>query len=133
MSRGLASAAAGGAAPPVGSAPAVGIGGPGVITRPDVDIMISNQNTLMSSVREMRSLMGDINVRVDSILQGQQRGNAPQQGQGQAHAIAYDMQSLVNEMRDGMNQVKQGLSHVGQKYVIGWYDVYSIYLYLLFF
>lgn len=119
VSRSLSPAAAGGAAPPVSDgqgAPAIG-GGAALpaITRSEVDIMISNQNTLMTSVREMRSLVGDINVRVDNVLQGQQRSNGHVQGQGQAHAIGYDMQSLVNEMRDGINQVKQGLSHVGQK------------------
>lgn len=117
VSRGLAPATSGGAAPPVGTGHGVGVGAADAITRPEVDLMISNQNTLMSSVREMRSLVTDINVRVDNILQAQQRGNIPPQGQGQAHAAGYDVQSLVNEMRDGINQLKQGLSHVGQKYV----------------
>lgn len=116
VSRGLAPATSGGVAQPVGGGPGAGIGAPSAITRPEVDLMISNQNTLMSSVREMRSLVSDINMRVDNILQAQQqRGNVPSQGQGQAQAIGYDVQSLVNEMRDGINQVKQGLSHVGQK------------------
>lgn len=49
---------------------------------------------------------------VDNILTTQSRNQA-----GQAHAggAGYDVQSLMNEMRDGLNQVKQSVAVVGQK------------------
>lgn len=93
-----------------GPQPSATVGVGGTISRPEVDILISNQNTLLTTVRELRSLVGDIHAKADSILQNQQR--APS---GQVQATGYDIQSAIHEMRDGMNQVKQGLSHMSQK------------------
>lgn len=110
VSRGLSGQPA--AVPPVGGAgqpvPAVPAG---TISRPEVDMLISNQNTLLTTARELRTLIGDIHARADTILQNQQR--APS---GQVQPVSgYDIQAVIAEMRDGMNQVKQGISHVGQK------------------
>lgn len=102
VSRGMSGAAAvqGGAAgqqaPPMA-------GGAPTITRPEVDLIMQNQNNLLATIREIRSLVGDIQVR---------QQNAPT---AQIQTGGYDMQSLIAEMRDGMNQVKQGMAHVGQK------------------
>ncbi|XP_061398947.1 protein ERGIC-53 [Musca vetustissima] len=114
VSRGLG-AAAGAAAvqqPAVGGTaqqpPVVNVGGS--ISRAEVDLLVANQNNLLATARELRSLIGDIHARTDSILQQQQR--APS---GQVQSAGYDVQAIINEMRDGMNQVKQGITHVGQK------------------
>ncbi|ALC43458.1 ergic53 [Drosophila busckii] len=80
------------------------------ITRQEVDMLISNQNILMTTIREIRQLTGDINVRTDSIQTNQK--HAPT---AQIQSAGYDVQTLIAEMRDGMNQVKQGISHVGQR------------------
>lgn len=114
VSRGLA-ANAGQALPPpaAGQAPlpqvTAGVG----VTRQDVDLLIANQNILLTTIREIRQLAGDINVRTDNIQINQK--NAPT---AQIQSTGYDVQSLITEMRDGMNQVKQGISHVGQRLVI---------------
>ncbi|XP_037956410.1 protein ERGIC-53 [Teleopsis dalmanni] len=110
VSRGI-SAAAGAAAPAGGGQQqpiAVGVGG--TITRPEVDILISNQNSLLATIREIRNLVGDIQGRTDTIIQAQQR--APT---AQIQTAGYDIQSIIAEMRDGMNQVKQGVAQFGQK------------------
>lgn len=109
VSRGLSGAAV---QPPVpGGAQQAPIAVGGTITRPEVDILISNQNTLLATVRELRSLIGDIHAKSDTILQNQQRAPV-----GQVQPVGgYDIQAVIAEMRDGMNQVKQGISHVGQK------------------
>lgn len=114
VSRGLG-AAAGGVVqqpPAAGGAaqqpPMVGVGG--TMSRAEIDLMVANQNNLLATARELRSLIGDIHARTDSILQQQQR--APS---GQVQSAGYDVQAIINEMRDGMNQVKQGITHVGQK------------------
>lgn len=113
VSRGLA-ANAGQALPPpaAGSVPLqqlpAGVG----VTRQDVDLLIANQNILLSTIREIRQLAGDINVRTDNIQINQK--NAPT---AQIQSTGYDVQTLIAEMRDGMNQVKQGISHVGQRLV----------------
>ena len=106
VSRNLA-ATSGGQLPPqaVGQLP---VGGGSVqfgssITRPEVDMLITNQNLLLTTVRDIKNI-------ADTVLQNQQR--APT---AQIQASGYDVQSLVAEMRDGMNQVKQGMAHVGQK------------------
>ncbi|KAL9904968.1 protein ERGIC-53 [Glossina fuscipes] len=111
VSRSMAGAGAVGTVPgQTGPQPSPSVGVGGTISRPEVDILISNQNTLLTTVRELRSLVGDIHARADTILQNQQR--APS---GQVQATGYDIQSAIHEMRDGMNQVKQGLSHMSQK------------------
>lgn len=114
VSRGLGGAAGAAAPPPVagGAAqPPMAVGG--TISRAEVDLLVANQNNLLATARELRSLIGDINSRTDTILQTQQR--APS---GQVQAAGYDIQSVISEMRDGMNQVKQGITHVGQKWVV---------------
>lgn len=111
VSRGLSGQGAGVPAPAgaAGQAPPVMAGGS--INRAEVDLLIANQNTLLATARELRSLVGDIHARADTILQNQQR--APS---GQVQPVGgYDIQAVIAEMRDGMNQVKQGISHVGQK------------------
>lgn len=82
----------------------------GTITRPEVDLMVTNQNALLATAREIRTLIVEIQIRADTIIQNQQR--APT---AQVQATGYDIQSVIAEMRDGMNQVKQGMAHVGQK------------------
>ncbi|XP_030385850.1 protein ERGIC-53 [Scaptodrosophila lebanonensis] len=111
VSRGLA-VNAGAAVPsaPVAGVPQQQFPAGATITRPDVDLLIANQNMLLSSIREIRQLVGDINVRTDSIQTNQR--NAPT---AQIQSTGYDVQTLIAEMRDGMNQVKQGISHVGQR------------------
>ena len=85
----------------------------GTITRPEVDMVLNNQNIMMSSIREIRSLIGEVHSRVDVIIQNQLKAPTAQiQATG-----GYDMQGVIAEMRDGLNQVKQGMAHVGQKYV----------------
>lgn len=110
VSRGISGQAA--AVPPAGAGQAAPVPVMGAtITRPEVDLLIANQNTLLATARELRSLIGDIHARADTILQNQQR--APS---GQVQPVGgYDIQAVIAEMRDGMNQVKQGISHVGQK------------------
>ncbi|XP_022215511.2 protein ERGIC-53 [Drosophila obscura] len=111
VSRGLA-ANAGQALPPpaAGGVPQQQLSGGGVVSRSDVDLLLTNQNVLLSSIREIRQLVGDINVRTDNIQTNQK--HAPT---AQIQSTGYDVQTLIAEMRDGMNQVKQGISHVGQK------------------
>ncbi|XP_017129493.1 protein ERGIC-53 [Drosophila elegans] len=82
----------------------------GAVTRTDVDLLLTNQNVLLSSIREIRQLVGDINVRTDNIQTNQK--HAPT---AQIQSTGYDVQTLIAEMRDGMNQVKQGITHVGQR------------------
>ncbi|KAH8366135.1 hypothetical protein KR093_009497 [Drosophila rubida] len=112
VSRGFA-ANAGQALPPpaAGTVPAQQLPAvTGAVTRQDVDLLIANQNVLLSTLREIRQLAGDINVRTDNIQTSQK--NAPT---AQIQSAGYDVQTLIAEMRDGMNQVKQGISHVGQR------------------
>lgn len=107
VSRGMgAQAPAVGQQPPVGGAVQV----TGTMTRPEVDVLMNNQNILLATVREIRTLVGEIHMRSDTIIQNQQR--APT---AQIQSAGYDIQAVIAEMRDGMNQVKQGMAHVGQR------------------
>ncbi|XP_067646729.1 protein ERGIC-53 [Eurosta solidaginis] len=108
--------ASGAAVQPAGTGGAAGV--PPVVTgsasatisRPEVDLLMTNQNTLLATAREIRALLSEVHTRTDTIMQNQQR--APT---AQVQAAGYDIQSIIAEMRDGMNQVKQGMAHVGQK------------------
>lgn len=80
------------------------------ITRQEVEALLQNQNSLITTVREIRVIAGEINSRADTILR-----NQAQQPTAQIQGTGYDVQSLFTEMRDGMNQVKQGVAAVGQR------------------
>lgn len=107
VSRGFA-ANAGQAVPPpaAGSVPQVPqLAGGVAVTRQDVDLLLANQNLLLTSIREIRQITDNIQIN---------QKNAPT---AQIQSSGYDVQTLIVEMRDGMNQVKQGISHVGQRCV----------------
>lgn len=95
--------------PPPPSHGGGGGGGDG-IRRYDVDTLLNNQNLLVSTVREIRSIIGEIHARTDTIITNQAR-----QPTAQIQSTGYDVQALISEMRDGLNQVKQGVAAVGQK------------------
>lgn len=61
-------------------------------------------------LRDVKTIAGELQARTDAIIQNQARAPTAQiQGGG------YDVQSMIVEMRDGLNQVKQGIAAVSQK------------------
>lgn len=87
----------------------VAVGG---FTRQDLDLLVNNQNMLSHSLRELQGTLQSINAKADGIMQKQGVGAGTVQPAGGA---GYDMQGLIAEMRDGLNQVKNGIAHVGQR------------------
>lgn len=83
------------------------------IRRHEVEAIIQNQNQFITTVREIKAAMHDLNTRTDNILQNQAR-----QPTAQVSQHGYDVQSMIGEMRDGLNQIKQGISNVHQKCVL---------------
>lgn len=81
------------------------------IRRHEVEAIIQNQNQFVASLRDMKNSLNDLQARSDNILQNQAR-------QPTAHVQpgGYDVQSMIGEMRDGLNQIKQGISNVHSKY-----------------
>lgn len=72
----------------------------------------------MATVRDIKAVVQDVQSRTDKIIQNQARQPTAQiQGNG-----GYDVQSMIVEMRDGLNQVKLGIAAVGQKLVLRSYD-----------
>uniref|UniRef100_A0A182ISM2 Uncharacterized protein n=1 Tax=Anopheles atroparvus TaxID=41427 RepID=A0A182ISM2_ANOAO len=104
------SAQGGAGVPPPQVAGGGGAVGAGSIMRHEVDALLQNQNVMVQTVREIRSIIGEVHARTDTILTNQAR--APT---AQVQAGGYDVQALMNEMRDGMNQVRQGVAGVAQK------------------
>lgn len=80
------------------------------IRRPEVDALMGNNNYLVQVAKELRTILGEIQIRTDSILTNQAR-----QPTAQIQSTGYDVQSMMNEMRDGLNQVKQGVANVGAR------------------
>ncbi|XP_008560355.1 protein ERGIC-53 [Microplitis demolitor] len=75
------------------------------IRRQEVDAVLSNQNIIMNTAREIKQFVGEVSSKAETILSNQAR--APT---AQVQPIGYDYQSLISEMRDGLNQVKRDVA-----------------------
>lgn len=82
-----------------------------VISRHEVEAMLQNQNHFVGAIREMKASLNDLQARTDNVLQNQARQPTAQV----QSASGYDVQSMIGEMRDGLNQIKQGISNVHQR------------------
>ncbi|XP_055686391.1 protein ERGIC-53 isoform X3 [Lutzomyia longipalpis] len=100
-----------------GGAPHQGTGAPAqggamqpaaVISRHEVEALLQNNNYIAQTSKEIRQIIGDLAMRTDTILQNQAR-----QPTAQVQASGYETQGLLNEMRESMNNVKQGLAQIG--------------------
>ncbi|XP_055707371.1 protein ERGIC-53 [Phlebotomus papatasi] len=94
-----------GGAPPAGGAamqPAA------VLSRQEVEAILQNNNYIAQTTKEVRSIIAEISSRSDTILQNQAR-----QPTAQIQGSGYEVQGLMNEMRESMNNVKQGLAQIG--------------------
>lgn len=80
------------------------------IRRHEVEAIIQNQNQFIATVREIKAAMHELTSRTDNILQNQAR-----QPTAHVQSAGYDVQSMIGEMRDGLNQIKQGITNVHQK------------------
>jgi len=80
------------------------------IKRHEVDAMFNNQNQMLQTAREIRQFVIELKQRADAILNNQAK--APT---AQVQSVGYDSQSLLSEMRDGLNNVKQQYSTMYQK------------------
>lgn len=82
------------------------------IRRNEVEAIIQNQNHFVATLREMKNSLNDLQARSDNILQNQAR-----QPTAHVQPAGYDVQSMIGEMRDGLNQIKMGITNVHSKYV----------------
>lgn len=82
------------------------------IRRHEVEAIIQNQNHFVATLREMKNSLNDLQARSDNILQNQAR-----QPTAHVQPAGYDVQSMIGEMRDGLNQIKMGITNVHTKYV----------------
>lgn len=92
----------GGVPPPAGQQPPVYSGDS--IRRHEVDSLINTNNILTQSMRDLKTQLNDLNQRTEVLISNQRQGGSAGGG--------YDIQGLISEMRDGMNQVKQGVQGV---------------------
>ncbi|KAJ4443884.1 hypothetical protein ANN_05671 [Periplaneta americana] len=84
------------------------------IRRHEVDLVLSNQNTILNTARDIKALTQEVHSRSDSILQNQAR-----QPTAQVQSVGYDMASLISEMRDGLNTVKRDVAAASQRLSAG--------------
>lgn len=109
---GLLSINAGTGGAPAGAAV---VAGSGELKRHEIDQIMTTQNVLVQTLNAVKQATSDLNARADAIIQNQARAPTAQiQGGG----YGFDMQSVVNEMRDSLNQVKQGVAGVSQRYLV---------------
>ncbi|KAK2589071.1 hypothetical protein KPH14_001906 [Odynerus spinipes] len=83
------------------------------IRRQEVDAVLNNQNIIISTAQEIRSFVGEVNSKTDSILSNQAR--APT---AQVQPMGYDYQSLISEMRDGLNTLKRDMAQTNAKLTV---------------
>ncbi|CAH0552175.1 unnamed protein product [Brassicogethes aeneus] len=93
--------------PPQGQTPPIASD---TIRRHEVDAVFNNQNQILSTAREIRQFILELKTRADAILSNQAK--APT---AQVQAMGYDTQALISELRDGLNQVKQGTAQITHK------------------
>lgn len=74
------------------------------IRRHEVDSLLNANNILTQSLRDLKTQLNDLNQRTETLINNQKPGGSVGGG--------YDMHSLISEMRDGLNTVKQGVQGV---------------------
>lgn len=74
------------------------------IRRHEVDSLLNANNILTQSMRDLKTQLNDLNQRTEVLINNQKIGGSTGGG--------YDVQGLIAEMRDGLNQVKQGVQGV---------------------
>ncbi|XP_050296291.1 protein ERGIC-53 isoform X2 [Anthonomus grandis grandis] len=77
------------------------------IRRHEVDALFNSQNKIDTVVSEIRNFILEVKQRVDTVINNQAR--APT---AQVQSVGYDTQSLVSEMRDGLNHVKVNMAQM---------------------
>ncbi|XP_063701654.1 protein ERGIC-53 [Culicoides brevitarsis] len=77
------------------------------VTRQDIDVLISNQQAVSSTVSQISALIGDLQQKTNNLLS---KGTATVQAGG-----SYQDGPFINEMRDGINHLKVQLSTIGQQ------------------
>ncbi|KAJ8942634.1 hypothetical protein NQ318_013347 [Aromia moschata] len=60
--------------------------------------------------KEIKQFVLELKQRTDTII-----NNQAKQPTAQVQSVGYDTQSLISEMRDGLNHVKQNMAQVTQK------------------
>ncbi|BES97328.1 Legume-like lectin family [Nesidiocoris tenuis] len=79
------------------------------IRRQEVDALLTNQNTMITSAREIRNFIVEISNKLDRVMEKQDRGT------GTAQVMGYDSASIVNEVRDALNEVKRDTGSMAQR------------------
>ncbi|XP_043281127.1 protein ERGIC-53 [Venturia canescens] len=80
------------------------------IRRQEVEAVLTNQNVILNTAREIKSFVGEVHSKADTIINNQLR--APT---AQVQPIGYDYQSLISEMRDGLNTLKRDVTQTNAK------------------
>jgi len=79
-------------------------GAQGVVGRAEIDLLLQNQQVISNSIRDLSTVLNDVSQRTVSIAN---RGTATVQTGG------YENQQVLNEVRDGLNQIKMQVSQAG--------------------
>lgn len=79
------------------------------IRRHEIDALLGNQREMVQASRDIKAFVAEIHQRTGSLLAGQ----ATPQGGGGGQAFQY--QTLINEVKDGLNVVKRDIASVNAK------------------
>lgn len=74
------------------------------VTRADIDIIVQNQQVISNAIRDLSTVLNDVSQKTTQIVS---RGTATVQSGG------YQDQAVVNEVREGLNHLKQQVAGIG--------------------
>ncbi|KAI4502645.1 hypothetical protein M0802_002557 [Mischocyttarus mexicanus] len=80
------------------------------IRRQEVDAVLKNQNILISAAQEIRSFIGDVSSKTETILTNQARNPT-----AQVKPMGYDYQAVIVEMRDKFNVLSKDIAQTNSK------------------
>ncbi|KAI4478070.1 hypothetical protein M0804_012261 [Polistes exclamans] len=80
------------------------------IRREEVDAVLKNQNILITASQEIRSFVGNVNNKVETILSNQARNPT-----AQVKPMGYDYQAIIVEMRDKFNVLSKDIAQIHLK------------------
>ncbi|XP_023226933.1 protein ERGIC-53-like [Centruroides sculpturatus] len=81
------------------------------LRRHEVDALLGNQREMVQASRDIKAFVAEIHQRTGSLLAGQ----ATPQGSGGGGGQAFQYQTLINEVKDGLNIVKRDVSSLHAK------------------
>lgn len=85
------------------------------IRRDEVNAVLANQREMVTAARDIKNFVSDIHGKVGTIQQNQQRQPTATVQQVGGQGLSQDITNSIQEMKDGINNVRRDLSNTANK------------------